>query len=121
MEINRADANVGSEISVPIPNPHLWNFDDPFLYDLKVTLFHGTGKSDEVTSYFGMRKVSLGKDDKGVLRPMLNNKFVFQLGVLDQGYWPDGLYTAPTDEAAPVRHRDGQAVRLQRGTQAREG
>ena len=98
-EINRADGNIGSEISIPIANAHLWDFNDPFLYDLKVTLYHGSGPSDEVTSYFGMRKVSMAKDDKGVLRPMLNNKFVFQLGVLDQGFWPGGLYTAPSDEA----------------------
>ena len=54
---------------------------------------------DEVTSYFGMRKIALGKDEKGVTRLMLNGKFVFQVGPLDQGFWPDGIYTAPTDEA----------------------
>jgi hypothetical protein len=98
-EVGRVEGPVGSEMSVPVPNPHLWDFSDPYLYDLKVTLFHGVGKSDEVTSYFGMRKVSVGKDAAGILRPMLNNKFYFQIGVLDQGFWPDGLYTAPTDEA----------------------
>ena len=55
--------------------------------------------TDQVKSYFGMRKIALGKDEKGVVRPMLNNKFVFQSGPLDQGFWPDGIYTAPTDEA----------------------
>jgi hypothetical protein len=54
---------------------------------------------DEVKSYFGMRKISLQPDERGVLRMMLNNRFVFQYGPLDQGWWPDGLYTAPTDEA----------------------
>ena len=54
---------------------------------------------DAVTSYFGMRKIALGKDDKGVTRLMLNGKPVFQVGPLDQGFWPDGIYTAPTDEA----------------------
>ena len=54
---------------------------------------------DEVTSYFGMRKIAIGKDDKGITRMMLNGKFVFQVGPLDQGFWPDGIYTAPTDEA----------------------
>jgi beta-galactosidase/beta-glucuronidase len=98
-EVGRVEGPIGNELTLPIPTPHLWDFTDPFLYDLKVTLFHGVGKADEVKSYFGMRKVSLGKDDKGILRPMLNNKFVFQIGVLDQGFWPDGLYTAPTDEA----------------------
>jgi len=98
-EAGRVEGQVGSEMTLPIPNPHLWDFSDPFLYDLKVTLYHGVGASDEVTSYFGMRKVSLAKDAAGILRPMINNKFVFQIGVLDQGYWPAGLYTAPTDEA----------------------
>jgi hypothetical protein len=98
-EVGRVEGPINTELTLPIPGAHLWDFTNPFLYDLKVTLFHGVGKVDEVTSYFGMRKISLGKDDKGILRPMLNNKFVFQIGVLDQGFWPDGLYTAPTDEA----------------------
>ena len=55
--------------------------------------------TDEVKSYFAMRKISLKPDASGVLRMMLNNQFVFQYGPLDQGWWPDGLYTAPTDEA----------------------
>lgn len=84
---------------MPIPHPHLWSFNDPFLYDLKVTLWHGSQKVDEITSYFGMRKVGLAKDAKGILRPQLNGTFVFQVGPLDQGFWPDGLYTAPTDDA----------------------
>jgi len=54
---------------------------------------------DEVKSYFGMRKIALGKDDKGINRLFLNNKPLFQFGPLDQGWWPDGLYTAPTDAA----------------------
>src|SRR5437867_11933159 len=52
-----------------------------------------------VQSYFGMRKTEIGKDDKGITRMLLNGKFVFQIGPLDQGFWPDGIYTAPTDEA----------------------
>jgi beta-galactosidase/beta-glucuronidase len=98
-EIARVEGPVGSEVNIPIPHAHLWDFNDPFLYDLKVTLYHGSQKVDEVTSYFGMRKVGLGKDAKGILRPQLNGKFIFQVGPLDQGFWPDGLYTAPTDEA----------------------
>jgi hypothetical protein len=98
-EVGRVEGQVGQEMTLPIPTPHLWSFDDPFLYDLKVTLYHGTGASDEATSYFGMRKVSVAKDAAGILRPMINNKFVYQVGVLDQGFWPAGLYTAPTDEA----------------------
>jgi beta-galactosidase/beta-glucuronidase len=82
-----------------IPNPKLWSPQTPFLYDLKYSLVRDGKIVDTVTSYFAMRKISLGKDEKGITRPMLNNKFVFQSGPLDQGFWPDGIYTAPTDEA----------------------
>ncbi len=57
------------------------------------------GNHDSVESYFGMRKISIAKDDKGVTRIFLNNKPQFMVGPLDQGFWPDGIYTAPTDEA----------------------
>ncbi|ATP56261.1 glycoside hydrolase family 2 [Pedobacter ginsengisoli] len=83
-----------SVIKIPITSVKLWTPDDPYLYDLKVTM----GK-DVIQSYFGMRKVSIGKDSKGFDRIMLNNKYTYNLGTLDQGFWPDGLYTAPTDEA----------------------
>jgi len=83
-----------------IPNAKLWSPESPFLYDLTVELRDPDGKPrDGVTSYFAMRKVSVGKDDAGVTRLMLNNKPVFMFGPLDQGFWPDGLYTAPTEEA----------------------
>jgi len=96
----KSRADVGNPIVIPIKNPKLWSPDSPFLYDLKVALKDGKGKKvDKVSSYFGMRKISLGKDEKGITRVMLNNEFVFQFGLLDQGWWPDGLYTAPTDEA----------------------
>ncbi len=81
-------------VTLKVPNAKLWSPDSPFLYDLKVTL----GK-DEVSSYFGMRKVEIKKDEKGFERIFLNNKYTYNLGTLDQGFWPDGLYTAPTDEA----------------------
>ena len=82
------------------PETRLWSPDSPFLYDLKVTLKDRAGKTiDTVGSYFGMRKIAVGKDARGVNRLMLNNKPLFQYGFLDQGWWPDGLYTAPTDEA----------------------
>ncbi|MBU2650088.1 MAG: beta-galactosidase [Bacteroidetes bacterium] len=84
---------------IPVPDPHLWNPDDPFLYGLNLKLIRNGEILDEVHSYFGMRKISLGKDDKGFTRLMLNNEFVFQNGPLDQGFWPDGIYTPPTDEA----------------------
>ncbi len=81
-------------IVLKIPNAKLWSPANPYLYDLTVKL----GK-DEVKSYFGMRKISIGKDAKGIDRIFLNNKPYYNLGTLDQGFWPDGLYTAPTDEA----------------------
>jgi hypothetical protein len=86
----------GQEIVLPIPSAHLWTPDDPFLYDLDIMV----GKNaDHVTSYFGMRKISVGEDANGRRVILLNNKPVFQVGPLDQGFWPDGIYTAPTDEA----------------------
>jgi len=91
--VGSATGTTGGHLRVPVPNARLWSPSDPFLYDLRVTM-----GSDVVTGYFGMR--SLGKAMVGgVMRPLLNGKFVFQLGTLDQGYWPDGIYTAPTDEA----------------------
>lgn len=89
----------GQALDLPVVSPHLWSPDDPFLYDLEISLWQGKTCLDRVTSYFGMRKISLERDQQGVQRICLNNKFVFQYGPLDQGYWPDGLYTAPTDEA----------------------
>jgi hypothetical protein len=82
-----------------ISKPKLWSPDSPFLYDLKIVLKQNGRKVDEVTSYFGMRKSSLGKDENGINRLMLNNKPLFQFGPLDQGWWPDGLYTPATDDA----------------------
>jgi len=82
------------------PAAGLWSPDSPQLHDLKVSLHKGRGNAvDRVDSYFGLRKISLGKDERGITRILLNNKFLFQIGPLDQGFWPDGLYTAPTDEA----------------------
>lgn len=82
-----------------MPDPHLWSPDDPFLYDVRAELLPADGApGDEVDSYAGMRSIGLKKID-GVQRPVLNGEFVFQTGTLDQGYWPDGLYTAPNDEA----------------------
>ncbi|MBP2335388.1 hypothetical protein JOF41_001566 [Saccharothrix coeruleofusca] len=93
--VGTATGVVGAHLRVPVPNARLWSPDDPFLYDLRVTMPNG---GDVVTGYFGMR--SLGKAVVGgVTRPLLNGEFVFQLGTLDQGYWPDGGYTAPTDAA----------------------
>ena len=77
----------------------LWSPDSPFLYDLEITLWSDNKPQDKVNSYAAMRKYSIKRDDKGIVRLQLNNKDLFQFGPLDQGWWPDGLYTAPTDEA----------------------
>ncbi len=98
-EIAQVSGAAGSELKLAIPDPKRWSPDSPFLYDLRVTLKSNDQVVDSVTSYFGMRKISLGKDKKGVTRMMLNGEFVFQVGPLDQGFWPDGIYTAPTDDA----------------------
>lgn len=82
-----------------IPEPHLWSPNDPFLYDLDVVLNCAGIEIDGVRSYFGMRKISIETDDEGFRRIFLNNEFVFQNGPLDQGFWPDGIYTQPTEEA----------------------
>ncbi len=84
---------------INIDNPNLWSPENPFLYDLRLQLKEKSGKiADEVSSYFGMRSIVLGEIN-GEKRALLNGQFVLQLGLLDQGYWPDGIYTAPTDDA----------------------
>jgi hypothetical protein len=95
----RASAPIGEKLVVPIKNARLWSPEHPYLYDLEVTLKLGSRTMDRVQSYVGMRKISLGKDAKGFTRLMLNNQPYFQFGPLDQGFWPDGIYTAPTDAA----------------------
>jgi len=82
-----------------IPNPELWSPSNPFLYDLKVTVMRKGKVIDEVKSYFAMRKISVAPDANGIKKMLVNNKFLFEFGPLDQGWWPDGLYTAPTDAA----------------------
>ncbi|MCK5821347.1 MAG: chitobiase/beta-hexosaminidase C-terminal domain-containing protein [Bacteroidales bacterium] len=91
--------DISQKIVIDIPNHKLWTPDDPFLYDLEIKLERKMEVIDQINGYFGMRKISLGKDEKGITRIMLNNEFVFQNGPLDQGFWPDGLYTPPTEEA----------------------
>jgi hypothetical protein len=88
-----------TELILPLTQPKLWSPEDPFLYDLHFALKSGDRVVDEVKSYFGMRSIGLRRDTRGVIRPTLNGNFVFQIGALDQGFWPDGIYTAPTDEA----------------------
>ncbi len=87
------------EILLPVEDPQLWSPDTPFLYDLQARLDWNGNQSDEVKSYFGMRKIEVRKAADGFQRLFLNNQPLFHFGPLDQGWWPDGLYTAPTDEA----------------------
>ncbi|MEI6655426.1 MAG: sugar-binding domain-containing protein [Verrucomicrobiota bacterium] len=89
-----AMGTAGEPLTIQIKDAKLWSPAHPHLYDLTVRL-----GDDEVQSYFGMRKVSVGPDKDGITRILLNNEFVLHNGVLDQGYWPDGIYTAPTDAA----------------------
>jgi beta-galactosidase/beta-glucuronidase len=92
-------AGANAEVSLPIANPKLWSPESPFLYDLTYSIVRNGKVVDEVKSYFAMRKISMAPDKAGIQRMLLNDRFVFQYGPLDQGWWPDGLYTAPTDEA----------------------
>lgn len=89
----------GAEARLKVANAKLWSPQNPFLYDLRVALVRNGKVMDEVKSYFAMRKISMQPDGNGVQRMLLNNQFQFQYGPLDQGWWPDGLYTAPSDEA----------------------
>ena len=94
--VGRVTGDANKPLKLKVDRPHLWSPDDPFLYDLRVKL---VPSGDEVGSYFGLRTVGLGKTADGRQRMLLNGKFVMQVGPLDQGFWPDGIYTAPTDAA----------------------
>jgi len=117
-EVARAAGTPGEPIPLAIPNPRPWSPDDPFLYSLRVSLEPSSARDDaslpervgsgtatrvaegdEIRSYFGMRSIGIGPDGQGHLRLLLNGEPLFQMGLLDQGWWPDGLYTAPTDQA----------------------
>lgn len=98
-QVAEAESAAGKDIRLKLSEVQLWSPKHPFLYDLVVTLYKNGKKADEVKSYFGMRKIALGQDAQGITRLFLNNKPLFQYGPLDQGFWPDGLYTAPTDAA----------------------
>ncbi len=100
MTHRRPPGAVQGVFKLAVPKAKLWSPESPFLYDVRVTVLGPKGKPvDEVKSYFGMRKISMVRDAQGRLRMQLNNTNYFQIGPLDQGWWPDGLYTAPTDEA----------------------
>lgn len=98
-KVGEVEGQVGEDLQLPIDDPKLWSPKNPFLYDLKVTLHKDGKKVDEVDSYFGMREIRLGEGEDGFVRLFLNDKPLFHYGLLDQGFWPDGIYTAPTDEA----------------------
>ena len=89
----------GSPLRLCIAEPKLWSPDSPFLYDMEVSLRQGGKTIDKVDSYTAMRKIGTKRDKGGILRMTLNDKPLFHFGPLDQGWWPDGLFTAPTDEA----------------------
>ena len=89
----------GKGLRLAVQDPTLWDTSNPYLYDMKVSLIKDGKVLDDVKSYTAFRKISSKRDANGVMRMQLNNKNVFQYGPLDQGWWPDGLYTAPTDEA----------------------
>jgi beta-galactosidase/beta-glucuronidase len=97
--IGAGKAANGQEVVVAVPNAKLWSPESPFLYDMEVSIIRNGIAIDKLKSYVGMRKISTKVDANGIHRMQLNNKNYFQFGPLDQGWWPDGLYTAPTDEA----------------------
>ena len=93
------DAAAATHVEMQLASPRLWSPADPHLYDVEVTLADGDRTLDSFTSYAAMRKISYRKAEDGSWRFRLNDQDLYQFGPLDQGYWPDGLYTAPTDEA----------------------
>jgi hypothetical protein len=97
--VAQESGNCDQEISLKISDPILWSPENPFLYDINIELKNGTKIVDEVNSFTGIRKISIGKTEDGFTRMLLNNKFVYQGGPLDQGFWPDGIYTPPTEDA----------------------
>ncbi|WP_394939241.1 LamG-like jellyroll fold domain-containing protein [Psychromicrobium sp. YIM B11713] len=92
--IAKAQGKTGQQLTIPVPNALLWSPSNPYLYQLKVST-----RNDSVHSYFALRKIEVGQDPSGTTRVKLNGKPTFMVGTLDQGWWPDGLYTAPSPEA----------------------
>ena len=97
--VGEKESDPNQELVLPVPGARLWSPEDPFLYDLKISVKRKGKVIDQVSSYFAMRKISMAPDANGIQRMLLNNAFVFQYGPLDQGWWPDGLYTAPSEDA----------------------
>jgi beta-galactosidase/beta-glucuronidase len=97
--VAKAKGAAGQQIDIHIPDAKLWSPETPFLYDLETCLYEKGKLLDKVVGYAAMRKISVKPDKNGIVRMQLNNKDYFQFGPLDQGWWPDGLYTAPSDDA----------------------
>ncbi|MBD3617351.1 MAG: beta galactosidase jelly roll domain-containing protein [Gracilimonas sp.] len=98
-KVGEVKGALGENLRLPVEGMKLWSPDSPFLYDLKISLHKNGKKIDKVESYFGMREVRIDKAEDGFVRLFLNDEPLFHYGLLDQGFWPDGIYTAPTDEA----------------------
>ena len=96
--VSSLTGNPQTELDLPVAHANLWSPENPFLYDLKISVIHNGATNDTVTSYFGMRKIAITPVN-GTPEMFLNNQAYFEMGPLDQGFWPDGLYTAPTDAA----------------------
>ncbi len=106
VQISSSNSNISFEgdfhdnhVFIIYENPTLWCPDNPFLYQLHLIIKQGNEIIDELDSYFAFRKISVNRDGSGKLRLFLNDQPLFQMGILDQGYWPDGLFTAPSDAA----------------------
>lgn len=97
--VAKAKAAATECFNIHLSEAKLWSPESPFLYDMEVKLYEKGKLVDNVKSYAAMRKISMKKDAEGIMRMQLNNKDYFHFGTLDQGWWPDGLYTAPSDEA----------------------
>ncbi|MEU3269932.1 LamG-like jellyroll fold domain-containing protein [Saccharomonospora sp. NPDC006951] len=97
--VARTSGPANEQLAVGVPKAKLWSPDSPFLYDLEVVLKAGNRPVDRVSSYFGMREIGTTEGADGRKRITLNGEVLFLMSTLDQGYWPDGIYTAPTDEA----------------------
>ena len=89
----------GTEVVLDVPQMKLWSPDSPYLYDVEINIVRDGAVVDHVSGYAAMREISCERDADGHKRMCLNGEPLFQYGTLDQGWWPDGLYTAPSDEA----------------------
>ena len=98
-EVANCSTEPGANIHLVVPSAHLWSPEDPYLYGIRINLFNGDKLVDSVLGYTAFRESSEVRDSNGERRLGLNGKPYFQFGPLDQGWWPDGLYTAPSDEA----------------------